>query len=161
MDHHSATGNHTGAISHDNPNHLNTTIEPGAFDEKTGSHEPVSTKVPLQDEEEDEDIDALIDELESNDGHVDDEEEEQTAGPGAGRTIPEDQLQTDTRIGLTEQEVQHRKKKYGLNQMREEKENLFLKFLGYFVGPIQFVMEVSLQFGFLFSRSFVLRTPLV
>ena len=44
---------------------------------------------------------------------------------------------------LTEQEVQQRKKKYGLNQMKEEKENLFFKFLGYFVGPIQFVMEAA------------------
>jgi H+-transporting ATPase len=26
--------------------------------------------------------------------------------------------------------------------MKEEKENLLLKFLGFFVGPIQFVMEV-------------------
>jgi len=26
--------------------------------------------------------------------------------------------------------------------MKEEKENLFLKFLGYFVGPIQFVMKM-------------------
>jgi hypothetical protein len=26
----------------------------------------------------------------------------------------------------------------------EEKENLILKFLGFFIGPIQFVMEVSL-----------------
>lgn len=26
--------------------------------------------------------------------------------------------------------------------MKEEKENHFLKFLGFFVGPIQFVMEV-------------------
>jgi H+-transporting ATPase len=32
-----------------------------------------------------------------------------------------------------------------MNQMKEEKENLILKFLGYFVGPIQFVMEVSLS----------------
>ena len=30
-----------------------------------------------------------------------------------------------------------------MNQMKEEKENLILKFFGYFVGPIQFVMEVS------------------
>ena len=36
--------------------------------------------------------------------------------------------------------------RYGLNQMKEEKENLILKFLGYFVGPIQFVMEVSFLF---------------
>lgn len=27
--------------------------------------------------------------------------------------------------------------------MKEEKENMILKFLGFFVGPIQFVMEVS------------------
>lgn len=27
--------------------------------------------------------------------------------------------------------------------MKEEKENLLLKFLSFFVGPIQFVMEVS------------------
>lgn len=27
--------------------------------------------------------------------------------------------------------------------MKEEKENLILKFFGYFIGPIQFVMEVS------------------
>jgi H+-transporting ATPase len=73
-------------------------------------------------------------------------------------------LQTDTRVGLTNEEVLQRRRKYGLNQMkyvdtantpsvelnrlntdkrhREEKENLVLKFLGFFVGPIQFVMEV-------------------
>jgi H+-transporting ATPase len=50
---------------------------------------------------------------------------------------------TDTRTGLTNAEVISRRKKYGLNQMKEDKENLILKFLMYFVGPIQFVMEVS------------------
>ena len=34
-------------------------------------------------------------------------------------------LQTDTRVGLTEQEVVARRKKYGLNQMKEEKESKF------------------------------------
>lgn len=52
-------------------------------------------------------------------------------------------MQTDTRHGLTSEEVLVRRRKYGLNQMKEEKENLILKFFGYFVGPIQFVMEVS------------------
>lgn len=34
-------------------------------------------------------------------------------------------LQTDTRVGLTENEVLARRKKYGLNQMKEEKESKF------------------------------------
>lgn len=128
------------------PNHLNTSIEPGTFDNEKSNDTNVPTdteksKPPAADEEEDEDMDALIDELESQDGHAEeDEEEEDTAG--TGRVIPEDQLQTDTRTGLTEQEVLVRRKKYGMNQMKEEKENLILKFLGYFIGPIQFVMEV-------------------
>jgi H+-transporting ATPase len=52
-------------------------------------------------------------------------------------------LQTDTRVGLTSEEVLQRRRKYGLNQMKEEKENMILKFLGFFVGPIQFVMEAA------------------
>ena len=124
---------------------LSTPIESGRFDEKDRSvapADPVSTKAKVvEEEEEDEDIDALIEDLESNDGG--DIEEEEEATPGGGRVIPEDMLQTDTRIGLTEQEVQARRRKYGLNQMKEEKENLILKFFSYFVGPIQFVMEAA------------------
>ncbi|KAK0127779.1 plasma membrane H+-ATPase [Cadophora gregata f. sp. sojae] len=138
-----ATGTHNNINSSDNPNHLNTTIESGTFDEKTNhSDDPTPAKKPNEDEEEDEDMDALIDELESQDGHAEDDEEENQASAATGRVVPEDQLQTDPSIGLTEAEVQHRRKKYGMNQMKEEKENLILKFLGYFVGPIQFVMEV-------------------
>ena len=70
------------------------------------------------------------------------EEEEEEVAAGGARVIPEDMLQTDTRVGLTSDEVLQRRRKYGLNQMKEEKENLILKFLGFFVGPIQFVMEV-------------------
>lgn len=49
---------------------LSTNIESGKFDEKEAHHVPAA-KQPVEEEEEDEDIDALIDDLESNDGHGD------------------------------------------------------------------------------------------
>lgn len=132
---------------------LDTNIESGNFDEKRAQqqqqHAPPAGPAPLAkkveaDDDEDEDIDALIEDLESQDGHGVEEEEEDEGTPGGGRIVPEDMLQTDSRVGLTESEVVARRRKYGLNQMKEEKENLILKFFGYFIGPIQFVMEVSL-----------------
>jgi H+-transporting ATPase len=146
-----ATGTHE---AFDNPDHLNTKIESGNFDEKHDAVPAVAHKP--EDEEEDEDMDALIDELESQDGHAEDDENEEQSTPGGGRVVPEDQLQTDTRVGLTEAEVHARRKKYGLNQMKEEKENLFLKFLGYFIGPIQFVMEVCYSNYLFFPIQFLL-----
>lgn len=107
-------------------------------------HEHLDEKpegTPL-DEDDDEDIDQLIDDLESQDGHEQEVDDEEAAPGSSARPVPEDLLQTDTRTGLTSAEVEQRRKKYGLNQMKEEKENLILKFLMYFVGPIQFVMEV-------------------
>ncbi|KAH7112202.1 putative plasma membrane ATPase [Dendryphion nanum] len=128
------------------PNHLGTNVPSGNLDEKRpyGHHkEVIPSKNELEDgDEEDEDINALIEELESQDGIMDYEEEE-IAQPGGARPIPEDMLQTDSHVGLTAAEVISRRKKFGLNQMKEEKENLVLKFLGYFVGPIQFVMEAA------------------
>lgn len=129
------------------PNHLGTDVPSGQLDEKKeydASHDkeklpPKAT--PSDEEDEDEDIDALIEELESQDAGQEEEEEE--TQPGGARTVPEELLQTSTRTGLTSAEVTQRRKKYGLNQMKEEKENLVLKFLGFFIGPIQFVMEVS------------------
>jgi hypothetical protein len=120
---------------------LDTNIETGGFDEKRGQAPPAThnPKAPVADDEEpDEDMDALIEDLESEDGHEIDDEEEAT--PGGGRVVPEDQLQTDSRVGLTEAEVIARRKKWGLNAMKEERENMILKFLMFFVGPIQFVM---------------------
>lgn len=99
-----------------------------------------SSRLDKEDDEEEEDLDALIEELESLDPEADVEAEIETVG--GARNVPEELLQTDTRVGLIEPEVVARRKKFGLNQMKEEKENLLLKFLGYFVGPIQFVMEV-------------------
>jgi H+-transporting ATPase len=129
--------------------HLRTNIPSGGLAHDTHDiHESdlhyagTSEKAPAGDEEDDEDIDALIAELESEDGEVDEEEDAQ---PGmSARPIPEELLNTDTRKGLTSAEVTERRRRYGLNQMAEEKENLIKKFLMYFVGPIQFVMEVCL-----------------
>ncbi|KAF2397169.1 plasma membrane ATPase [Trichodelitschia bisporula] len=130
-------------------NHLRTEVPTGGLDEKkeygAPAHEGVvhdKTEPPFQEEEEDEDMDALIEELESQDHNVEDEEEE-TQAPGAARTVPEELLQTSTRDGLSTAEVAQRKKRFGLNQMKEEKENMILKFLGFFIGPIQFVMEAA------------------
>ena len=134
---------------------LDTNIESGGFDEKRAQQDAPPADAappkaaPVEEEEEDEDMDALIEDLESHDGHDAFDEEEETQ-IGGGRVVPEDMLQTDPRVGLTDAEVVNRRRKYGLNQMKEEKENLVLKFLGFFVGPIQFVMEVSLLF-FLFT----------
>lgn len=110
---------------------LDTNIETGGFDEKRGQVPPPShapAKGPADEEEPDEDMDALIEDLESEDGHQFEEEEE--TQPGGGRVVPEDMLQTDSRVGLTESEVLARRRKYGLNQMKEERESLILKFLG-------------------------------
>lgn len=151
--HHHA-GEYSSSTSSDPipPNHLGTNVPSGHFD---GSHDPekvghdnkaaasADEKAGVViDEDEDENMDALIDDLESQDGQLEEEEEKTEAG--AARPVAEELLQTDTRFGLTESEIVSRRKKFGLNQMKEEKENLILKFLGYFVGPIQFVMEVGL-----------------
>jgi H+-transporting ATPase len=128
--------NHPGTHGfHDNNDH---DTHGDAHD--AGAPQTVNEKAPA-DEGDDEDIDALIAELESEDGDLEEEEGEHEPGMSA-KPIPEELLNTDTRKGLTSQEVIDRRKKFGLNQMAEEKENLFKKFLGYFVGPIQFVMEV-------------------
>ena len=88
----------------------------------------------------------MIDELQSNYGESDEsgEEEVRTDGAHAGqRVVPEKDLSTDPAYGLTSDEVARRRKKYGLNQMAEENESLIIKFLMFFVGPIQFVMEAA------------------
>jgi H+-transporting ATPase len=93
----------------------------------------------------DDNIDALIEELESHNDHI--EEEQDAANETSGCShVPLADLQTNTRTGLTDTEVASRRKKYGLNQMRkEEKQHPVVKFLMFFVGPIQFVMEVSCE----------------
>jgi H+-transporting ATPase len=131
-------------------NHLQFDLPDKIMNEKTPHHSgrPIEEELRFAGrkttttDDDDEDMDALIEELESLDP---DAEIEEGINDSGGRAIPEEMLQTDTRMGLAEPEVLARRKKYGLNQMKEEKENLILKFLGYFIGPIQFVMEVGVD----------------
>lgn len=97
---------------------------------------------PDKKSESEEDLDALIRELNAADP---DNETDESTGPGnIANILLGDLSQTDIEHGLSASEVDRQRKKHGLNQLREEKENLFLKFIMFFVGPIQFVMEVSL-----------------
>lgn len=58
------------------------------------------------------------------------------AGAGELYEVPEEWLTTDIKQGLTSAEVENRRKKSGFNELSSEKENMLLKFLGYFQGPI-------------------------
>jgi H+-transporting ATPase len=50
--------------------------------------------------------------------------------------VPDVWITTDIKQGLSSAEVENRRKKTGFNELTSEKENLFLKFLGFFTGPI-------------------------
>ena len=45
--------------------------------------------------------------------------------------------------GLTNEEAQNRLKQFGLNALEEKKVNPFIKFLGYFWGPIPWMIEIA------------------
>lgn len=101
-----------------------------------------------EDEEmsEDDDIDALIEELQSHHGMGDDDDsEDEGHHTGSARVVPEEYLQTDPSYGLTSDEVAHRRKKYGLNQMADERESMIVKFVMFFVGPINSLWKPPLS----------------
>jgi H+-transporting ATPase len=55
---------------------------------------------------------------------------------GAAFVPPDDWVNTDIKTGLVSSEADHRRSKVGFNEITTETENLFLKFLSYFTGPI-------------------------
>jgi H+-transporting ATPase len=57
--------------------------------------------------------------------------------------VPEEFLNTELRTGLTTHEVEERRKRYGYNEITSEKTNLLKQFIGYFTGPILYVMELA------------------
>ena len=88
-------------------------------------------------------FDKLLEEIESDD---EDEDKSEKDDLGLDQTsVPENLLQTDVIHGLSENEVKDRRSTYGLNQLKEHRRSHIKEFLTFFVGPIQFVMEVSLE----------------
>jgi len=59
------------------------------------------------------------------------------------KVTPEDWLETDVSQGLTDGQVEERRKIMGWNELESHKENLFLKFFTFFQGPILYTMEVA------------------
>ena len=61
-------------------------------------------------------------------------------GPAELYEVPEEWLETDIKQGLTDAQVEERRRKSGFNELTTEKENMFIKFIGYFRGPILYGM---------------------
>lgn len=62
-------------------------------------------------------------------------------GGGVSRNLsdfvtPDDWVKTHINAGLDDAEVEKRRKRSGWNELTTEKENMFLKFIGFFRGPI-------------------------
>lgn len=50
--------------------------------------------------------------------------------------VPDEWLEADIKQGISAHDVETRRKRFGWNELVSEKENMFLKFLGFFRGPI-------------------------
>ncbi|KAI9227427.1 MAG: h(+)-transporting atpase [Piptocephalis tieghemiana] len=105
-------------------------------------HNP-STKQPIGHQVHNEDDDD-----DDEDDSSSDEEEDIQLAPtrtidGVARELPESILQTDPDFGLTPQEAKSRQRKYGYNELTEDKENYLLKILMFFYGPIQTLIFVA------------------
>lgn len=89
------------------------------------------------------DIDELIDNI--DDGAATQTASQPTTTTAEGRPkpkqpVPDNLLHTNPYVGLTNDEVDKRTRLFGDNELSEKKENNFLKFIMYFVGPVQIVM---------------------
>ena len=63
-------------------------------------------------------------------------------GSDAG-VVPEDMLEADIKQGLSNHDVESRRKRFGWNEISTEKENLFIKFLSFFTGPILYGKSIN------------------
>ncbi|CAI7638682.1 hypothetical protein PCG10_003654 [Penicillium crustosum] len=94
-------------------------------------------------EESEESLDCLIKELEAEDGSEPDVDA-MTIRAGQVHPYPPSLLDTKANEGLDDAEVAARRKKYGWNRMNEQKRNHFMKFISFFNGPVQWVMEIAM-----------------
>ncbi|EAL92809.1 hypothetical protein KXW29_005676 [Aspergillus fumigatus] len=65
------------------------------------------------------------------------------AETGGAFVCPDEWLETDLRTGLASSQIETRRKKGGWNELTTEKTNFFVQFIGYFRGPILYVMELA------------------
>ncbi|KAI9594293.1 plasma membrane ATPase [Syncephalis fuscata] len=57
--------------------------------------------------------------------------------------VPASMLETDPAVGLTDEDARIRRKKYGRNELTEEKTSHFKQFMQAFYGPIQYMIELA------------------
>jgi H+-transporting ATPase len=69
------------------------------------------------------------------------------AGPTVAETFAK--LGADPRAGFTNAEVQERLKKYGRNALVEKQKSAFAALLGYFWGPIPWMIEAAALMAFI------------
>ncbi|KAK8854504.1 plasma-membrane proton-efflux P-type ATPase [Kwoniella newhampshirensis] len=61
----------------------------------------------------------------------------------AGKKIPSGWLETDRQKGISNSDVEERRKLSGYNELESPSENQFIKFISYFRGPILYIMELA------------------
>ncbi|KAI1343160.1 E1-E2 ATPase-domain-containing protein [Xylariaceae sp. FL0016] len=70
-------------------------------------------------------------------------EPDQTQEPADVGKPPDSWLQTEIQHGVPSSSVEERRKRFGFNELMAEKENMLEKVMGYFTGPILYVMELA------------------
>ncbi|KAJ5336721.1 uncharacterized protein N7506_004743 [Penicillium brevicompactum] len=91
-------------------------------------------------EETEESLTSLINELIAEEGN-DIVPDTLVALPEKDTPYPSLLMETDYHEGLTDEQVADRRKAHGRNCLTQNTTNNWIKFLSFFVGPIQFVME--------------------
>ncbi|KAL3475068.1 hypothetical protein BJX99DRAFT_167925 [Aspergillus californicus] len=64
-------------------------------------------------------------------------------GAEGALVVPDEWLETDIAHGLPSSQIESRRKRGGWNELVTEKTNFFVQFIGYFRGPILYVMELA------------------